>query len=47
VIDLVGEGPSGRNGEFINLCVGRQPRLEPELPHVYILKEDAHVIARG
>lgn len=47
VVDLLEEGPSGRNGEFINLCVGRHPRLEPELPHVYILKEDAHVIARG
>lgn len=47
VIDLLEEGPAGRNGEHINLCVGRKPRLEPELPHVYILEEDTHVSARG
>lgn len=47
VIDLLQEGPGGRTGENINLCVGRPPRLEPALDPVYIVKEDIDVAARG
>jgi NAD(P)-dependent dehydrogenase (short-subunit alcohol dehydrogenase family) len=45
LIDLLMEGPGGRTGENMNLCVGRPTRLEPALPPVYILAEDIHVKA--
>jgi NAD(P)-dependent dehydrogenase (short-subunit alcohol dehydrogenase family) len=39
VIDLLKEGPGGRTAQNINLCVGRPPKLEPALPHIYITPE--------
>lgn len=45
VMDLLKEGPSGRTGEHINLCVGRPPRLEKPLPPIYIREEDIHADA--
>ncbi|HIG41436.1 MAG: SDR family oxidoreductase [bacterium] len=42
VIDLLKEGPEGRTARNMNLCIGRQPVLEPALPHIYILEEDLH-----
>jgi NAD(P)-dependent dehydrogenase (short-subunit alcohol dehydrogenase family) len=42
VIDLLKEGPGGRTARNMNLCVGRQPVLEPARPHIYILEEDLH-----
>jgi NAD(P)-dependent dehydrogenase (short-subunit alcohol dehydrogenase family) len=45
VIDLLKEGPGGRTGENMNLCVGRPTRLEPALEPIYIRKEDLHVTA--
>lgn len=45
LIDLLKEGPRGRTGENMNLCVGRPPRLEPALDPIYIRKEDLDVSA--
>ncbi len=39
VIELLEEGPNGRNAQNINLCVGRPVKLEAPLPHVYITQE--------
>ncbi len=39
VIDLLQEGPQGRNAQNINLCIGRPTKLEPPLPHRYITEE--------
>ena len=36
LIDLLLEGPDGRSGQLINLCVGRPTVLEPPLPDIYI-----------
>jgi NAD(P)-dependent dehydrogenase (short-subunit alcohol dehydrogenase family) len=43
VIDLLKEGPRGRTGENLNLCVGRPTRLEPPLQKIYIREEDLDV----
>ena len=40
VIELLQEGPSGRNAQNINLCIGRPVALEAPLPHRYV---DLHV----
>lgn len=40
LIELLQEGPRGRTGENMNLCIGRPPRLEPALEPVYIRRED-------
>lgn len=45
VIDLLKEGPQGRSGENMNLCVGRPTKLEAPLEPIYILKEDVHAPA--
>lgn len=45
VIDLLLEGPSGRNANNINLCVGRPPKLEPPLPILYIEEEALNALA--
>ena len=42
LIDLLKEGPEGRNANNINLCVGRPPKLEPPLPLLYIEEEVVH-----
>jgi len=39
VIDLLKEGPDGRNANNMNLCIGRPTVLEPALPHIYITEE--------
>lgn len=43
VVDLLKEGPQGRTGQNMNLCVGRPTKLEPPLQHIYIREEDVHV----
>lgn len=43
LVDLLKEGPDGRTGEHLNLCIGRPPRLEPPLKPIYILQENGHV----
>ncbi len=39
LLDLLAEGPSGRNAQSINFCVGRPVKLEEPLEHIYVLKE--------
>ena len=43
VIELLQEGPQGRNAQNINLCIGRPTVLEPPLPHRYITEESLNV----
>jgi NAD(P)-dependent dehydrogenase (short-subunit alcohol dehydrogenase family) len=42
LMDLIDEGPSGRTGQLINLCIGRPPRLEPPTPDLYLSALGAH-----
>ena len=39
LIDLLKEGPGGRNAQNINFCMGRPVRLESAHEHIYVLKE--------
>ena len=39
LIDLLQEGPGGRNAQNMNFCIGRPVQLEPALPQRYILEE--------
>ena len=39
MIDLLKEGPSGRNAHNLNFCMGRPVQLEPPLEHLYVLPE--------
>ena len=39
LIDLLAEGPDGRNAQSINFCVGRPVKLETPLEHIYVLEE--------
>jgi NAD(P)-dependent dehydrogenase (short-subunit alcohol dehydrogenase family) len=39
VVDIMKEGPNGRTGETINLCIGRPCRIEPERPPIYVTPE--------
>ncbi len=39
VIDLLKEGPDGRNANNMNLCIGRETVLLPAQPHIYITEE--------
>ncbi len=43
LIDLLEEGPTGRNAQNINFCVGRPVKLEPPLEHVYIKPEQVEI----
>lgn len=43
LVDLLKEGPDGRNAQNINLCIGRPTVLEPPLPHIYIREESVNV----
>ena len=43
LLNLLKEGPDGRNAQNINLCVGRPTVLEPPLPHIYIKGEALNV----
>jgi NAD(P)-dependent dehydrogenase (short-subunit alcohol dehydrogenase family) len=36
LVELLEEGPTGRNAQSINFCVGRPVRLEPPLPQRYV-----------
>ena len=45
MIDLLKEGPSGRNAQNINFCMGRPVKLEPAHEHVYVIPE--HVTTGG
>ncbi len=39
LIELLSEGPTGRNAQSMNFCVGRPVALEPPLPQRYVLAE--------
>lgn len=39
MIDLLKEGPNGRNAQNLNFCVGREVKLEPPVPHLYVLED--------
>jgi NAD(P)-dependent dehydrogenase (short-subunit alcohol dehydrogenase family) len=43
LVNLLKEGPAGRNAQNINFCVGRPVKLEPAHDHVYILGEQVRL----
>tara|TARA_A100001037_G_C15061893_1_gene595167 strand:- start:921 stop:1259 length:339 start_codon:yes stop_codon:yes gene_type:complete len=45
LIELLEEGPQGRNAENMNFCVGRPVKLEPSLDPIYVMKEDINVVS--
>lgn len=45
VIDLLKEGPGGRTGQSMNLCIGRPTVLEPPLPDIYIVEEELNGVS--
>ncbi|MEN3976028.1 SDR family oxidoreductase [Emcibacter sp. SYSU 3D8] len=46
VVDILKEGPGGRTGETINLCVGRPTVLEPERKPIYVTPESVGYTTR-
>ena len=38
MIDMLKEGPGGRNAQNVNFCVGRPVKLEPSHDHVYVIE---------
>ena len=40
LIELLQEGPEGRNAQNMNFCIGRPVRLEPANPQQYILLQE-------
>ena len=47
LIELLQEGPSGRNAQNINFCVGRPVRLEDPLPQKYITAKQVEVAVQS
>lgn len=43
MIDMLQEGPSGRNAQNINFCMGRPVQLEPAHDHVYVVPEQVRI----
>lgn len=43
MIDMLEEGPSGRNAQNVNFCMGRPVQLEPAHDHVYVVPEQVRV----
>ena len=43
MIDMLQEGPSGRNAQNVNLCIGSPVQLEPAHDHVYVVPEQVRV----
>lgn len=43
LLDLLEEGPEGRNAQSINFCVGRPVKLEQPLEHIYVIEEQVHI----
>jgi NAD(P)-dependent dehydrogenase (short-subunit alcohol dehydrogenase family) len=39
MIDLLKEGPGGRNAQNVNFCMGRPVKLEPPHEHIYVIEE--------
>jgi len=47
LIDLLLEGPSGRNAQNMNFCVGRPVTLEPPHPHRYVIESQVELKGRS
>ena len=47
LVELLQEGPQGRNAQNINFCIGRPVALEPPLPHRYVDPDDIIVSEAG
>ncbi len=45
LIELLQEGPGGRNAQNLNFCVGRPVQLEPPHPHKYVKGEHVQLAA--
>ncbi|MDG1233391.1 MAG: SDR family NAD(P)-dependent oxidoreductase [Pseudomonadales bacterium] len=43
MIDMLQEGPSGRNAQNVNFCMGRPVQLEPAHDHVYVVPEQVRI----
>jgi len=43
LIDLLQEGPTGRNAQNVNFCIGRGVKLEPAHDHIYVLREQVQL----
>ena len=43
MIDILKEGPSGRNARNVNFCMGRPVRTEPPGEHLYVMPEDVRL----
>ena len=43
MIDMLEEGPSGRNAQNVNFCIGRPVQLEPAHDHVYVVPEQVRL----
>lgn len=43
MIDMLLEGPSGRNAQNVNFCIGRPVQLEPAHEHVYVLPDQVRI----
>ena len=43
MIDMLLEGPSGRNAQNVNFCIGRPVQLEPAHEHVYVVPEQVRL----
>lgn len=43
MIDMLLEGPSGRNAQNVNFCIGRPVQLEPAHEHVYVVAEQVRI----
>ena len=46
LIEMLEEGPQGRNAQTINFCVGRPVKLEPPLAHIYVRPHQIEVSAK-
>ncbi len=43
LIDLLEEGPTGRNAQNLNFCMGRPVKLEAPHEHVYVVEEQVTI----
>ena len=43
MIDMLLEGPSGRNAQNVNFCIGRPVKVEPAHAHIYVVPEQVRL----
>ena len=46
LIELLEEGPAGRNAQNMNFCVGRAVELEAPLEHKYVMTDQIEVVSK-